>query len=709
MKYIVSILFLGLSLGQISAQSITLEGAILGQGSVYRPMTYQGIQWIGDSQDKAYFSNYYSEIHRLKPGSKDPEKIITLADIKQSCDDEIAHLWGTEFKDNQTAIIHTKSAYYEYNFEDKKATKILGFPANAENKTLNGNLLAYTLKNNLYLADAGHTKIPVTKFRDKNIVSGQAIARSEFGITGGIFWSPSGKHLAFYQKNEKEVADYPLLDITATPGELKSIKYPMAGQKSENARIGIYNIETKSTIYLKVEGDMEQYLTNFAWGPNEAFVYVAIVNRDQDHMQLVQFNASTGAMNNILFEEKHPKYVEPENPAWFIPGKDDQFIWMSERDGFMHLYLYNTEGKQLKQLTSGKWVVKQILGTDNKNKNVIIETTDESGLNTVARSVNLKSGKSIVISKGEGVHHFDLNPNGIHMIDEYSNVETPGVQRVIDTKGKLIEPLITAKSPFKPGEIGTTELVTLKAGDDGTPLHARMIKPANFDPGKKYPVLVYVYGGPHAQMVTNSWLGGASLWMHYMANKGYIIWTLDNRGSANRGRDFENIIHRQLGTVEMEDQLVGVKFLKAQDYVDDTKMAVHGWSFGGFMTTSLMLRKAGTFKVGVAGGPVTDWKYYEIMYGERYMDRPEQNKEGYADASLLNHADKLEGDLLLIHGTVDDVVVMQHNLSLVKAFVDNGILVDFFPYPNHPHNVRGKDRVHLYKKVLTYIEDKLNH
>ncbi len=706
MKYIVSMLFLGLSLGQLGAQSITLEGAILGQGSVYRPKTHQGIQWIGDSQDKAFFANRYSEVHRLKAGEKEAEQILDLKELRTNVDPEIPHFWGLEFKDEKTAIVRAKSAYYEYNFEEKKAKKILGFPANAENHALHGNLLAYTLKNNLYLADAGRTKIPVTKFRDKNIVSGQAIARSEFGISGGIFWSPSGKHLAFYQKNEKEVADYPLLDMTTTPGELRSIKYPMAGQKSENARIGIYNIETKTTVYLKVEGDLEQYLTNFAWGPNEEFVYVAIVNRDQDHMKLVQYNAGTGAMANILFEEKHPKYVEPENPVWFIPGKDDQFIWMSERDGFMHMYHYKTNGELIKQLTSGKWVVKQILGMDSRKKSIIIETTDESGLNTVARAVNLKSGKSITISHGEGVHHFDLHSNGIHVIDSYSNVKTPGIQQVIDTKGKLVEPIISAESPFKPGEIGTTELVTLKA-NDGTPLHARMIKPANFDPGKKYPVLVYVYGGPHAQMVNNSWLAHASLWMHYMANKGYIIWTLDNRGSANRGLEFENVIHRQLGTVEMEDQMTGVNFLKSQDYVDENRMAVHGWSFGGFMTTSLMLRKAGTFKVGVAGGPVTDWKFYEIMYGERYMDRPEQNKEGYADASLLNHADKLQDDLLLIHGTVDDVVVMQHNLALVKAFVDHGILVDFFPYPNHPHNVRGKDRVHLYKKVLTYIEDKL--
>lgn len=251
-------------------------------------------------------------------------------------------------------------------------------------------------------------------------------------------------------------------------------------------------------------------------------------------------------------------------------------------------------------------------------------------------------------------------------------------------------------------DIGTAEIGSIK-GVDGTTLYTRLIKPSNFDPTKKYPVLVYVYGGPHAQMITNSWMDGASLWMYWMAEQGYLVFTIDNRGSGERGFAFESQIHRQCGTVEMEDQMSGVEYLKSLSYVDGDRLAVHGWSYGGFMTTSLMLRNAGTFNVGVAGGPVTDWKYYEAMYGERYMDRPEENPEGYEMASLMTHADKLEGDLLLIHGTVDDVVVMQHNLVLVQKFVELGIQMDFFPYPMHKHNVRGKDRVHLMTKVLTYV------
>jgi dipeptidyl-peptidase-4 len=251
--------------------------------------------------------------------------------------------------------------------------------------------------------------------------------------------------------------------------------------------------------------------------------------------------------------------------------------------------------------------------------------------------------------------------------------------------------------------MGSAEIKTIKAADGTTDLYTRLIKPSNFDPTKKYPVMVYVYGGPHAQMITNSYLDGANLWMYWMAEQGYLVFTVDNRGSDNRGFAFESVIHGRLGVNEMDDQLKGVEYLKSLPYVDGTRLAVHGWSFGGFMTTSLMLRKPDTFKVGVAGGPVTDWKYYEVMYGERYMDTPAENPKGFEEASTLNYVKDLKGKLLLIHGTSDDVVVMQNNLALIKKFVEAQKQVDFFAYPMHKHNVIGKDRVHLMTKVLNYI------
>jgi dipeptidyl-peptidase-4 len=266
--------------------------------------------------------------------------------------------------------------------------------------------------------------------------------------------------------------------------------------------------------------------------------------------------------------------------------------------------------------------------------------------------------------------------------------------------------LLKSEDRLKNYNVGTTEIFNINA-NNGTSLYCRLIKPSNFDPEKKYPVVVYVYNGPHVQLVTNSYLGGSSLWMNYLAEQGYLVFTVDGQGSAHRGKEFEQIIHRQLGTQEMADQLAGVEWLKKQSYVNPARMAVHGWSFGGFMTTSLMLRAPGTFKVGVAGGPVIDWRLYEIMYTERYMDTPQENTEGYDLSNCTNRADKLQGKLLMIHGADDNVVVLQHNMRFLKACVDKKIPVDFFVYPGHEHNVRGKDRVHLMNKIITYITDNL--
>ena len=408
-----------------------------------------------------------------------------------------------------------------------------------------------------------------------------------------------------------------------------------------------------------------------------------------------------GKLIRTLWEEQNDKWVEPEHPAFFPSKTSDNFVWISEKNGFNNLYFVDIKGENIKAITANKFVVKDILTASEDGSKIYYSATGPNPCNTLIYECDLQ-GNNRQLTQAEGTHRFSLAPKGAYYYDGYSSVEVANSEYIWTLNGKMAKMLMVSKDKLADYTIGTTEIGNIK-GKDGSALYYRMIKPADFDPNKKYPVLVYVYGGPHAQMVTNSWLAGANLWMHWLANQGYIVFTLDNRGSGERGFAFESQIHRQLGTVEMEDQLTGVEYLKSLPYVDGQRLAVHGWSFGGFMTTSLMLRQAGVFNVGVAGGPVTDWKFYEIMYGERYMDRPEQNPEGYAANSLLNHTKNLKGKLLLIHGTVDDVVVMQHNEALLKSFIDNGVQADYFVYPMHPHNVMGKDRAHLMEKVLLYI------
>ncbi|WBO85135.1 S9 family peptidase [Hymenobacter yonginensis] len=570
--------------------------------------------------------------------------------------------------------------------------------------------VAFTKDQNLYVSLAGRENEAVTQETNPAIVNGQAAHRSEFGITKGTFWSPTGNRLAYYRMDQTMVTDYPLVDISVTPAQAKPFKYPMAGDKSHEVTVGVYDLNTRKTVFLQTGEPKEQYLTNISWSPDEKSIFVAVLNRGQNQMQLRQYDAATGAFVKTLFEEKSDKdFVEPLHPLEFVPGNAKYALWQSERDGNNHLYLYDLSGyRKPLQLTKGSWQVTDVLGFADNNREVVFQSTAASPLQRRVYAVKLSGGKLREITRETGTHTATLSPSGKQLLDVFSSTTTPRIIRTVSVAdGKTTQTLLTAPNPVAEYQLGETKMVTLKAADGQTDLYGRLITPPNFDPAKKYPTVVYLYGGPHVQLVTDSWLGGSNLWMQLMAQKGYVVFTVDSRGSGNRGSAFERATFRQLGTVEMQDQLKGVDYLKSLPYVDAARIGIHGWSFGGFMTTTLMTRSPGTFKVGVGGGPVIDWRLYEIMYTERYMDTPQENPDGYAQANLLNYVDKLQGKLLLIHGTIDDVVVWQHSLDYLKTAVDKGVQLDYFVYPGHPHNVGGKDRVHLYQKITDYFDDNL--
>ncbi|XOV69023.1 MAG: DPP IV N-terminal domain-containing protein [Fluviicola sp.] len=691
-----------LSFQGVAQQELTLEQSTSGFRSVM-PESILDFQWMMDSKCYTQLSADYQSIEKGTATGDDLETLVKLSDFNKIARVEFRHMYGVQWKDASKFWLNQGGKYVEFDISNNTAKTLVTLPEEAENPSQSGAVghVAYTVDNNVRIQSVDGKTHSVTEIEDKNIVSGQAIARSEFGITQGFFWSPDGSKLAFYQKDESNVADYPLLDNSTTPGTLRNIKYPMAGQGSEKARVGIYDLKSKKLVYFETRNGEDNFLTNVSWTPDNKYVFVAEVNRDQDHMWLNVFDGATGKFVKTLLEEESDTWVEPEHPAFFPEDDSYNFVWISEKDGFNNLYYYNFEGELIKKLTDHDFVVNEII--DFVDGRIYYQTTGETPIESHVYSVDLK-GKVKIITRAAGTHSVTIAPNGKYFHDQFSShsLEYANNHWILDGRGKIVTKKLEAENKLNGYKVGDIEIGTIDA-KDGTKLYTRMIKPSDFDPNKKYPVLVYVYGGPHAQMITDSWNTGASGWMLWMAEQGYLIYTVDNRGSANRGKAFESQIHRQLGTVEIEDQMTGVEYLKSLPYVDGDRLAVHGWSFGGFMTTSLMLRQPGTFNVGVAGGPVTDWKYYEVMYGERYMDQPDQNPEGYEQASLFTHAENLEGDLLLIHGTVDDVVVMQHSLALVEKFIKLGIQMDFFPYPMHPHNVRGKDRDHLMRKVLEYV------
>ena len=705
-KIILFFSFIAALTTQAQLKTFTLDEAVLQQARAFRADKLAGFQWVPNTNNYVYYTDANSKMMQASTTDAKAKELVTLGEINTALGTKLKSFAGLEWIDASSFLISENGKYYTYSLASKSGKNIQETSDAAENQTLDAskNNLAFTEDNNLYFFNKNKEKIAVTSESNKGIVSGQSISRNEFGINNGIFWSPKSSYLAFYQKDQSEVADYPLLDINETPGKLVSIKYPMIGQKSEKPRVGIYNLATGKTVFISPKSGKENdYLTNLSWSPDEKYVLIAELNREQNDMNLNVYDANTGNFVRTILNEKNNAWVEPEHDAFFPNSKSNNFVWFSEKDGFQNLYYYSIDGKLIQQLTANKFPVREIIGANPSGTEIYFKATGANPTNMLVYKVTLK-GKQTLITKDEGVHTVAVSTDGKWFFDEYSNHSTPSKSLLYDAKLNATT-LLISKNKYDGYQMGTSEIKIIKAADGTTDLYTRLIKPSNFDPSKKYPVMVYVYGGPHAQMITNSFLDGANLWMYWMAEQGYLVFTVDNRGSDNRGFAFESVIHGRLGVNEMDDQLKGVDYLKSLPYVDGNRLAVHGWSFGGFMTTSLMLRKPDTFKVGVAGGPVTDWKWYEVMYGERYMDTPAENQKGFDEASTLNYVNNLKGKLLLIHGTSDDTVVMQQNFALVKKFIEAGKQIDFFPYPMAKHNVQGKDRVHLMNKVLNYIID----
>ncbi len=561
--------------------------------------------------------------------------------------------------------------------------------------------------NNLFVVYSDAREVKVTNDGSREIVYGQAVHRNEFGINKGTFWSNDGQLLAFYRMDQSMVTDYPQVNTFERVATYEPDKYPMIGMNSHKVTIGIFDLNTETTTYLNLGDVTDRYFSNITWSPDNRLLYLYELNRDQNHASLDVYDVATGNKVKTLYTESSDKYVEPLHPITFLPWDASKFIYWSWKDGFTHLYLMDVNGKELGQITSGQWVVTELIGFCKSTNSLIITSKEAHNLQNNIYSITLKTKKRKLLDNGKGVHRASLSEDGLYLIDTWSEPDVPRKCAVTSTKtGKRIM-LGTAEDPWEGYYHPIFESGTIKAADGNTDLYWRMVKPADFDTTKKYPTVIYVYGGPHAHNVEASWHWGSRSWETYMAEKGYIVYILDNRGSENRGRDFEQATFRRLGQEEMKDQMCGVNYLKSLPYVDADRLGVHGWSFGGFMTISLMTNYPDVFKVGVAGGPVIDWKWYEIMYGERYMDTPQSNPDGYKQTSLLCKAKNLKGKLQIIIGMNDPTVVPQHALMFLNACAEAGTQPDFFAYPGEGHNMKGHRSVHLHERITQYFEDYL--
>lgn len=694
-------------------RSPSLEEYTLGSPKALRRTSLRSLRWLG--------SDYvYVDSTRLvlgSPTAAHPEKTLLTQDEFLAIIGEATKGAGAKYfapfsvVEGKLLSISFGKKHYLIDPQTKKqvaAFERVGRTEQAFELAPRAKHAVAVRDNNLFLLSPDGSSSQLTTDGSPTLVYGQSVHQNEFGISGGLFWSPDGSRLAFYRMDQSMVSAYPLVHTNVRKATEEKLYYPMAGMPSHHVTLGIYDVASGKTTYLKTGEPKEKYLTNISWAPDSKTIYIAELNREQSHMDLKAYDPATGDYIKTLFSEHNDKYIEPQWPMRFIPGRDREFVWQTRRDGYTHLYRYNVEGKLLGQITRGAWEVTDFLGFADGGKTLVYTSTQLSPIDRVVASVSLDGRKTRLLTPQAGWHSAQLSADGKHLLDTYESLKNPTENRLVAVaSGKALATLYQSKDPEADFINPEITFGTIKAADGVTNLHYRLLKPTNFDPAKKYPTIVYVYNGPHAQLVQNRFHAGCLGWDLYMATKGFVVFTVDGRGSAHRGAAFEQVIHRHLGKNEMADQMKGVDFLKSLPYVDADRIGVAGWSYGGFMTTNLMLTHPEVFKVGVAGGAVTDWARYEIMYGERYMDSPQENPEGYKETNLSLRAANLKGRLLLIHGTIDPTVVWQHTQLFVDACVKAGTYPDYMIYPEHKHNVLGVDRVHLNYTMARYFMDHL--
>lgn len=709
-KILVILLLFSLVLAQ--ERKLSLENAVLDSKTLLAPQKLSHIHWFTDQ--KFCFADTVPGDHIVylyDAAAMQKEPWFGLQDIRKQIrilGDSLKTLPNFEWSGDSLAYFWRGKQCYTFEPQNKILKKFSKLSSSTSDKAIHTKTgqIAFVQDNDLFFYKANSGVLRIAKSFHKDISYGQGAYRNEFGVSEGLFWSPGGRYIAFYEKDERNVTDYPIINIDDKPADIEIIKYPMAGTSSERVRVMVYDTQTATVSVMLTGQPLDHYLTNVTWGPDDKSLYIVHLNRAQNSLHLVSYDPHSGEPQGTILKENDDKYIDLQHPPYFLPDNSGRFIWLSSRDGYRHAYLYDKTGKLLKKLTHGTWEITGFDGFDSYSRFAFITGTANSPLDRTNMRINLNKASITPLQNKSGWHTLYPAPDGMKAIEYVHSPVTPAKYTLVDFQTDKKSVLFSAIDPLKEYAMPQAKLDSFKI-QDGTLLYTRTIFPPDFDSTKKYPAIVYVYNGPHVQLITRKWLYGARLWDYYMAQEGYIVFSIDGRGSANRGLGFEQATYLRLGSVEVEDQLAGVRHLLDKGFVDSSRIGVFGWSYGGFMSTSLMTRKPGVFKVGVAGGPVIDWAYYEVMYTERYMSTPQANQKGYREANLLNYVDQLQGHLLLIHGTADPVVVWQHSLLYLKKAAKENRLVDYIAYPGYKHHVTGDDRLHLYHTITEYFKRNL--
>ena len=657
------------------------------------------------------------DVYSYKTGEK-TKTLVSSADLSQ-----ISNFQNFKFSSDESKILlstavepiyrrSSREVFYIYDVETKKLSKLTDEKVQEASFSPDGSKIAYVFDNNIYIKDlASEEKVQVTEDGAINsIINGITdwVYEEEFSIVKAFAWNKDGSKIAFLRFDEADVPEFSMdmfgSDLYPTQ---QVFKYPKAGEKNSEVSLHLYDVASAETEAVELGDYSDFYIPRINWTNRTNILSVQVLNRHQNNLDLIYVDAENNSAEVIL-NETDKAYVDVTDNLTFLD--DNSFIWTSEKSGYNHIYHYSEKGELIDQVTTGDWEVTNYYGFDPKRKAIFYQSTENGSVNRDVYSIALKGNKKTRLTERTGMNSADFSADFTYFINSFTNTETPTVYTLRDAKsGKVVREILNnqkllekeAGYDFSPKELST---ISINSND----LNMWMIKPSDFDESKKYPLLLFQYSGPGSQSVSNSYFGTNDYWYQLLADKGYIIACVDGRGTGLKGAEFKKVTYQELGKYEVEDQIAAAKKLGELNYIDSERIGIWGWSYGGFMSTNCILKGNDTFSMAIAVAPVTSWRFYDTVYTERYMRTPQENASGYDENSPLNHAEKLKGDYLLVHGGGDDNVHVQNTMRMVEALVQANKQFDWAIYPDRNHGIYGGNtRLHLYTMMTNFILNKL--
>ena len=715
-KKIVSIILCLFSLSCFSqSKQINLEDIWENYKFYYK--SYRGLNSMNNGEFYTQIKNSEEGQEIIKYSFKNGERIVR---IFKSSDFKIKRINSYSLSDDDRLMLlatetesiyrySRKAIYYVFNIQNNKLKKLSENKIRYPTFSPDGSKVAYVYENNLFIKDITNGKeTQITNDGKKNqIINGASdwVYEEEFKLVRGFEWSSDSRTIAYYKFDESHVKEFSMDKFNGSLYPSQEVfKYPKAGEANSTVNILLYNLDSKEKTLIYTEEDYE-YIPRIKWSKDPHILTMTGLNRHQNKLDFILVNSKDGS-NNILFSEEDKYYIDIHDNLTFLPN--NFFIWTSEKKGYNHIFLKGLDGSE-EQITSGSWEVTSFKGLDSDKMQIFFTSTEDGSINRSLYVLDLETGKRKKLSTKIGTNSAKFSKGLKYYINTFSDADTPPVFTLHKADGTLIKTIednTEFKNKLKDYDLSKKEFLTIYT--DNADLNAWIIKPPNFDKNKKYPLFMFLYGGPGSQQVLNKYGSSNFYWYQMLAQKGYVVACVDNRGTGGKGSEFKKMTYKELGKYETIDQIDAAKYFGNLEYIDKERIGIQGWSYGGYMSSLAITKGAETFKLAVAIAPVTNWRYYDNIYTERYMQTPQENASGYDDNSPINHVEKLKGKYLLVHGTADDNVHVQNTYEMTSALVRANKQFDLFVYPDKNHGIYGKNtRYHLYKKITNFILENL--